>query len=195
MRSVKVLVTFALALTLTLALAQDQEEVISWSGAEKDLDLFSSVSELQKLYKKELEIKAKLQDFMQDMQDKIKKIEFFLNNSYVDENVSGDDNHIDSFIANPINTFTILKRTGLQLPSIKDLISVRNGTDQGISELLTDLPDPAQVEGAANGIFLLHETYNLNLTKFAEGELEVPGSTAGEVVSGVHKVQYVHIFK
>ncbi len=33
-------------------------------------------------------------------------------------------------------------------------------------------------QGAASGIFLLHETYNLDLKKFVEGELEIPGEAA-----------------
>jgi len=31
------------------------------------------------------------------------------------------------------------------------------------------------LEGALNGIFLLHETYDLNLTAFSLGLIEVPG--------------------
>ena len=39
-----------------------------------------------------------------------------------------------------------------------------------ITDALKTLPGEQDLNGAANGIFLLQETYNLNITKFASNE-------------------------
>ena len=48
-------------------------------------------------------------------------------------------------------------------------------------------PTPSDVRGAFDGIFLLHETYEMDLRKFSRGLVEVPGTgerrqeVAGEI--------------
>ena len=42
----------------------------------------------------------------------------------------------------------------------------------------------ADVHGAFNGIFLLHETYEMDLKKFSRGLVEVPGSDGKREIAG-----------
>lgn len=45
-------------------------------------------------------------------------------------------------------------------------------------------PVASDVHGAFNGIFLLHETYEMDLKKFSRGLVEVPGSGGKREVAG-----------
>ena len=45
-------------------------------------------------------------------------------------------------------------------------------------------PVAGDVQGAFNGIFLLHETYEMDLKKFSRGLVEVPGSDGKREVAG-----------
>jgi hypothetical protein len=44
-----------------------------------------------------------------------------------------------------------------------------------------------------NGIFLLHETYDLNLTAFSLGQVEVPGQK-GRILQSDHQVKHFGLF-
>jgi hypothetical protein len=44
-----------------------------------------------------------------------------------------------------------------------------------------------------NGIFLLHETYDLNLTAFSLGQVEVPGQK-GRILQSDHQVRQFGLF-
>ena len=49
-----------------------------------------------------------------------------------------------------------------------------NNPDDIVSQL-EDMPEKEQLQGAFDGIVLLHETYNLNLTDLAAGDINIPG--------------------
>ena len=57
--------------------------------------------------------------------------------------------------------------------------------------MLEDSPQRSDMMGASGGLFLLQETYNLNLTKFADGILEIPGSTSGETMLAETRLQHI----
>ena len=48
------------------------------------------------------------------------------------------------------------------------------GGGEELAALLATLPKEAQLEGAANGIFLLQETYDLDITALATGKVKAP---------------------
>ena len=55
--------------------------------------------------------------------------------------------------------------------------------------MINDLNCPQnELEGALNGIFLLHETYDLNLTAFSLGQIEVPGQP-GKILQSNQQVK------
>ncbi len=98
-------------------------------------------------------------------------------------------------MSNPINTYVLLKRTGLHWPRTKKAVFDSESSDPAdnsnitaIEKDLGTLPTQEDLQGAAAGIFLLHETYNLNLKRLAEGELEVPGSGGKEFIPSASKL-------
>ena len=54
-----------------------------------------------------------------------------------------------------------------------DGMEVERGGEE-LASLLGALPKEAQLEGAANGIFLLQETYDLDITALAGGAVKAP---------------------
>lgn len=56
-------------------------------------------------------------------------------------------------------------------------------------EAMESFPGESELEGALNGIFLLHETYDLNLTAFSLGQVEIPGQP-GEILQSDHQVRF-----
>ena len=50
----------------------------------------------------------------------------------------------------------------------------RNKETSNVIERLEELPEKGQLEGAFDGLFLLHETYNLNLTALSMGDIVLP---------------------
>ena len=46
-----------------------------------------------------------------------------------------------------------------------------------LADLLAGLPGQPEIEGAANGLFLLQETYRLNVSEFSGGTARLPGSS------------------
>ena len=58
---------------------------------------------------------------------------------------------------------------------------------EDLLEAMESFPGEDELEGALNGIFLLHETYDLNLTAFSLGQVEVPGQK-GNFLQSDHQV-------
>ncbi len=87
-------------------------------------------------------------------------------------------------MSNPVNTYSLLKRTAVFWPQAKHAVldedPAGNSTVQKMAALFDDLPKQSDLEGAAGGLFLLHETYNLDLKKFSQGKVEIPGDTGKE---------------
>ena len=50
----------------------------------------------------------------------------------------------------------------------------RKKETRNVLERLEELPEKGQLEGAFDGLFLLHETYNLNLTDLSMGDIVLP---------------------
>ena len=50
----------------------------------------------------------------------------------------------------------------------------RKKETSNVIERLEELPEKGQLEGAFDGLFLLHETYNLNLTALSMGDIVLP---------------------
>ena len=69
---------------------------------------------------------------------------------------------------------TFLEKLILQTIQIIDTNERKNQKDNFIDRL-EELPEKDQMEGAFDGLFLLHETYNLNLTDLFMGDITPPG--------------------
>jgi hypothetical protein len=71
----------------------------------------------------------------------------------------------------------LIKRTAIEWPSVKNLL-FGSKAKQRLEDLVTltseyDITE-ADLDGAMKGIFLLIETYRLNVTEFAKGQIRIP---------------------
>ena len=76
-----------------------------------------------------------------------------------------------------MNTFALIKRTGLEWPRVKNKL-FGNDTNDQIDNLLNLVKDydikESDLNGALNGLRLLISTYKFNLTEFANGKISIP---------------------
>jgi hypothetical protein len=77
----------------------------------------------------------------------------------------------------------LIKRTAIEWPSVKNLL-FGSKAKQRLEDLVTltseyDITE-ADLDGAMKGIFLLIETYRLNVTEFAKGQIRIPHAQAIE---------------
>ena len=87
---------------------------------ETQSDLFSSTSELQKLYSKEMLIKEKLKEYLGQIQKQIDSLNYFLDTYYGFNETLFDEPK--EYVSNPINTFVMIKRTGMVWPEMKKML-------------------------------------------------------------------------
>ena len=92
-----------------------------------DNDLFSSTSEIEKLFVKERELVALLEAYKNDI---------------------GNEN--------------------LPLTKAKETLNERKSL---IANKTRNFPDMNQIEGAVNGLYLLQDAFNLNISQFASGNV------------------------
>ncbi len=143
-------------------------------------DLYSSMVEMKRLYDNEAKIMTKLGDHLEAVDKQIKIIDEFLE-EYKDFNVTADE--AEEYVSNPINTFVMIKRQFKEWPKARDSLFGPE-TKDGIDDLIEasekfDVTEE-DLEGAANGLFLLQETYNFNITEFANGKIRIPDAQVRE---------------
>ena len=95
---------------------------------------------------------------MQETDRQIAALDKLLDNHYKDYNFESVDS--EEYVSNPINTYVLLKRTGVFWPKTKQVLfkgDDGNETDsfESVAEVIGALPTQEDMEGAANGIFLL----------------------------------------
>ncbi|XP_071746654.1 prolyl 4-hydroxylase subunit alpha-2 [Lepeophtheirus salmonis] len=145
------------------------------------IELFSSSDSIGRLANVNSRLNNKIQTYLEELNQQISILDNFLSTYYDEYNLT--ESQADTYISNPINAFTLIKRTSHEWLKIHD--SIYNETSENmfteISELLSGLPNSGDIEGAANGLFLLQETYNLDIDLFAKGVISINGEIKGEM--------------
>ena len=95
---------------------------------------------------------------------------FFQNHNYTEDDA-------EEYVSHPLNTFALIKRTGLEWPRVKEKL-FGNDTNDQIDNLINlvkgyDIKE-SDLNGALNGLRLLISTYKFNLTEFANGKITIP---------------------
>ena len=107
----------------------------------------------------------------------INSIEKLLNKFQGGQNHSRNATTIQNNLENTINTYLSSKRiTSFYLNKSPSIINLTRY--EHFETIITDLeefPEKDQLSGAFDGLFLLHETYNLNLSDLSKGYINVPG--------------------
>ena len=140
-----------------------------------DQDVFSSTASLATLLKQENRFIEDMKNLLNKMEDEATSLRQFLDRHYKDLDIRDPV----SYVSNPVNSLNLIKRLSLDLDrsNIRNVLS-SNETEvlrQNLQNLTSTFPSKPDWLGAANGIFLLQEHYNLNITKLSEGLIENDG--------------------
>ncbi|BFZ17688.1 hypothetical protein BsWGS_20727 [Bradybaena similaris] len=135
-------------------------------------ELFTSSAHLQTALYAERDIAGLLHSYVQQEEARLEKIKQ-LANDYERHSSMALEN-IDKFLGNPINAFLLIKRFTLDWD--RDVIPViSNGTwdamNQQIDQVRVDLPSYEDLKGAASALMRLQDTYQLDTSSVAQGNL------------------------
>ena len=143
-----------------------------------DKDIFSSTADLSRLLHIENNFVEQLQQMAERMERDLRVIKTFLDTNYKDYSAINGKTYVD----NPINSLYLIRRLSLDWArSGLGKVLESNKTEQlrlSALNMTTSFPLQSDWQGAANGIFLLQEHYDLNVTNLASGIIEFEGSRA-----------------
>ena len=146
-----------------------------------NVDLFSSMHEMEQLHQHELHVSNHIENHLQDIDSQLKAIEQFLAKNFEIHNYTEED--AESYVSHPLNTFSIIKRTSMEWPKLKEKL-FGNKTQEKVSEFLGNMTiyniGEKDLEGAMQGLLLLTYTYRLNISELARGKIRIPNAQAIE---------------
>ncbi|KAF8789386.1 Prolyl 4-hydroxylase subunit alpha-2 like protein [Argiope bruennichi] len=149
-------------------------------------DIFSSTAHLQNLLHLERHLVTTLHDYVDKTEDKLNQVKRYLNLFYdsyqeVLEQKLPAPADGDEMVANPLQAFQLVRRLSVDWGFIK---SAMNTDDwRPIRKLVSDyrqlMPSKDDLQGAALALVRLQDTYRLNMTDVARGEvLGIPQGTS-----------------
>jgi len=139
-------------------------------------DIFSSTSHLQNLMYLERHIIQMMGDAVTDLESQIDQIKNYLTeftSSAGRPEVVGMDN-AEEMIGNPLQAFQLIKRLTVDWNKVRD--GMRNIKWNDIEKLTEDyanvMPKEEDLHGAALALVRLQDTYNVNITELAAGNIK-----------------------
>ena len=146
-----------------------------------DSDLFSSTEDLARLLHTENTFVQQLRDLTANLEKDLNILRTFLDTHYKEDRVTDGI----TYVSNPLNSLYLIRRLSLDFGrSEVAKVLENNQTEElrlSLQNLTHSFPGTEDWMGAANGIFLLQEHYDLNITKLAAGVIEFEGKQAGEI--------------
>ena len=144
-----------------------------------DSDLFASTEVLARLLHTENTFVQQLRDLTADLEKDLNILRTFLDSHYKEDRLTDGI----TYVSNPLNSLYLIRRLSLDFGrSEVAQVLENNKTDQlrlSLQNLTHSFPKAEDWMGAANGIFLLQEHYDLNITQLAAGVIEFEGEQAG----------------
>lgn len=146
-----------------------------------DSDLFSSTEDLARLLRTENNFIQQLRLLTANMEKDLNILKTFLDSHYKEDKARDGIN----YVSNPLNSLYLIRRLSLDYgrSGVAQVLG-SNQTEQlrlSLHNLTHSFPGAEDWQGAANGIFLLQEHYDLNITQLAAGVIEYEGEQAGRV--------------
>ncbi|XP_054167390.1 prolyl 4-hydroxylase subunit alpha-1-like [Oppia nitens] len=139
-------------------------------------DIFSSTAHLQSLMHLERHLVSEMSDYLTKMEAKLYEIKSYLHEfAYTAgrEEFAGKF-ATDEIVGNPIQAFQLVKRLTINWRRIENIMAKENLWNK--IEELTDvyqsfMPSQEDLHGAALALVRLQDTYNLNMTDLAKGQI------------------------
>ncbi|XP_059097153.1 prolyl 4-hydroxylase subunit alpha-2-like isoform X1 [Tigriopus californicus] len=141
-------------------------------------DLFSSISDTERLFEIEIQFSRDIVTYVEALENHAKAIRKYVDLAYP-EGPLKDVPDKEAFVANPLNSFGMVKRLG---PHFLDHDMANLLADQTLMELQTKLSNNSKVFPTASNfeeivisLSLLQETYQLNSSDLADGFITYDG--------------------
>jgi prolyl 4-hydroxylase len=135
-------------------------------------EVFTSSAHLQTALYAERDIANLLHSYVAQEEVRLEKIRLLADDYQKHSNLALDN--VDKFLGNPVNAFLLIKRFTLDWD--RDVLPIiSNGTwdalSQQIEQVRADLPVYEDLKGAASGLMRLQDTYQLDTSSVAQGDL------------------------
>ena len=138
-----------------------------------DNDVFSSTADLTRLLQIETDFISDLHSLVDQLQSDVNTIKRFLSDHYEKREIINSW----SYVSNPINALYLIKRLSVDYDrsNVSQVLS-SNNTELLKSKMFgitnSSFPKHSDWIGAASGIYLLQEHYNLNISELSRGVIE-----------------------
>ncbi|KAH9490051.1 Prolyl 4-hydroxylase, alpha polypeptide, partial [Bulinus truncatus] len=135
-------------------------------------ELFTSSAHLQTALYAERDIAELLKSYIEREEGRIARIRLLAED--YEEHSKKSLQNLDKYLGNPINAFLLIKRFTLDWDRDVLPVLVNNTWDsmyREIEQVRTDLPTQEDLKGAASALMRLQDTYQLDTSKIAHGDL------------------------
>lgn len=140
-------------------------------------EVFTATDDLKKLLSTEKSIAQLLDDYLINEDRRLTQLKLFRDNYQRVHKLASKD--VDLYLANPVNAYLLVKRLTIDWQTVKNLVTVTPSQigDQALSNLSKSLdiaksfPSVEDLIGAADALIRLQDTYKLDTSTMARGQL------------------------
>ena len=151
-------------------------------------ELFTAVTDLERLLKTEKTIADLLQQYLVAENERLEKLRLFKDNYMkIHSAASGDS---ESYLANPVNAYLLVKRLTTDWKQVESMVlSGPTETGRAIlsslnqSDTVNSFPSTEDLSGAADALLRLQDTYRLDTSSIATGKIPVRENTRNVTIS------------
>ncbi len=140
-------------------------------------ELFTAVVDLERLLNTEKTIASLLDNYLQAESDRLSKLRYFKDNYERIHKVAAKDSQL--YLANPVNAYLLVKRLTTDWKQVENLV-VSGPAETGRAALANlsssldtsaSFPSPEDFAGAADALIRLQDTYKLDTSSIARGQI------------------------
>ncbi|GIY42248.1 prolyl 4-hydroxylase subunit alpha-1 [Caerostris extrusa] len=149
-----------------------------------EAEVYTSVADLGQLLFTNWEIVRTLGQYLELEEDRLQKVRW-LRTQYENLYTTAIQDQ-ESFLYNPVNAYLLVKRLTTDWETTGRLVEAAysRGLIKNMNNEFLPFPDNEDLKGAANALLRLQDTYLLNSTKLAKGEIEGAKNVYTEFTAG-----------
>lgn len=141
-------------------------------------ELFTATTDLAKLLQTEKTIAELLQKYLVAENERLDKLKLFRDNYMKIHSAASDDS--ESYLANPVNAYLLVKRLTTDWKQVENMV-ITGPTETGrdiLSSLnqsnsVNSFPSAEDLNGAADALLRLQDTYQIDTSSIARGRIPV----------------------
>ena len=152
-------------------------------------ELFTAIVDLEKLLETEKSVSHLLQNYLRSEEERLGKIRLFRDSYLKLQQVASQDT--ESYLSNPVNAYLLVKRLTTDWKTIENLV-VSGPTETGRAafanlsnalDIRSSFPSAEDLSGAADALIRLQDTYRIDTSSIAKGNITAGRSPNTKVLS------------